>query len=152
MATHSRILAQKIPWMEELSAGYCPWGCKMGMTEWLHFHSNHTLYLSLGRMLYDSLNIQTLRVCYEAISYSSLSPWEAVYKTVTHGLWVLMKFEAFYPIPLSILSEYKPTQIVCLCFLSNGGPTDLIAISSFFCFTIVLSVWNMNHQELASLA
>ena len=160
MATHSSILAQKLPWMEELSAGYCPWGCKVGMTEWLHFHLNHTLYLSLGRMLYDSLNIHedvmTLRVCYEAISYSSLSPWEAVYKTVyktvSHGLWVLMKFEAFYPIPLSILSEYKPTQIVCLSFLSNGGPTDLIAISSSFCFIIVLlSVWNMNHQELAPL-
>ena len=28
MATHSSILAWKIPWMEELSAGYCPWGRK----------------------------------------------------------------------------------------------------------------------------
>ena len=39
MATHSSILALKIPWTEELGAGYCPWGCKeLGMTEWLHFH------------------------------------------------------------------------------------------------------------------
>ena len=26
MATHSSTLAQKIPWMEEPGAGYCPWG------------------------------------------------------------------------------------------------------------------------------
>ena len=67
-----------------------------GTTERLHFHLNHRLDLSLGRMLYDSLRIQedamTLRICFEAISYSSLSPWETVYKTVSHGLWVLMKF------------------------------------------------------------
>ena len=34
MATHSSTLALKIPWMEELGAGYCPWGRKeSGMTE-----------------------------------------------------------------------------------------------------------------------
>ena len=38
MATHSSSLALKIPWMEELGAGYCPWGCKeSGMTEQSHF-------------------------------------------------------------------------------------------------------------------
>ena len=38
MATHSSILAWKIPWTEELGAGYCPWGCKeLGTTERLHF-------------------------------------------------------------------------------------------------------------------
>ena len=38
MATHSSILAQKIPWMQELGAGYCPWGDKeSGTTERLHF-------------------------------------------------------------------------------------------------------------------
>ena len=26
MATHSSTLALKIPWTEELDAGYCPWG------------------------------------------------------------------------------------------------------------------------------
>ena len=26
MATHSSTLAWKIPWTEELGAGYCPWG------------------------------------------------------------------------------------------------------------------------------
>ena len=36
MATHSSTLAFKIPWMEELGAGYC---CKeSGTTEQLHFH------------------------------------------------------------------------------------------------------------------
>ena len=39
MATHSSTLALKIPWMEELGAGYYPWGPKeSGMTERLHFH------------------------------------------------------------------------------------------------------------------
>ena len=34
MATHSSILALKIPWTEELGAGYYPWGHKaLGMTE-----------------------------------------------------------------------------------------------------------------------
>ena len=28
MATHSSTLALKIPWTEELGAGYYPWGCK----------------------------------------------------------------------------------------------------------------------------
>ena len=38
MATHSRILAWKIPWTEELGAGHCPWGRKeSGTTEHLHF-------------------------------------------------------------------------------------------------------------------
>ena len=39
MATHSSTLALKIPWTEELGAGYYPWGHKeLGMTERLHFH------------------------------------------------------------------------------------------------------------------
>ena len=41
MATHSGTLAFKIPWTEELGAGYYPWGHKeSGMTERLHlqFH------------------------------------------------------------------------------------------------------------------
>ena len=37
MATHSSILAWKIPWMEE-PVGYSPWGHKeLDMTEQLHF-------------------------------------------------------------------------------------------------------------------
>ena len=39
MATHSSTLAWKIPWTEELGAGYCPWDRKeSGTTERLHFH------------------------------------------------------------------------------------------------------------------
>ena len=38
MATHSSTLAWKIPRMEELGAGYCPWGREeSGTTERLHF-------------------------------------------------------------------------------------------------------------------
>ena len=40
MATHSSTLALKIPWTEELGAGYYPWGGKeSSMTERLHFHN-----------------------------------------------------------------------------------------------------------------
>ena len=40
MATHSSTLALKIPWTEELAAGYYPWGGKeSGTTEQLHFLS-----------------------------------------------------------------------------------------------------------------
>ena len=39
MATHTSTLALKIPWTEELGAGYYPWGRKeSGTTERLHFH------------------------------------------------------------------------------------------------------------------
>ena len=39
MATRTSTLALKIPWMEELGAGYYPWGPKeSGMTERLHFY------------------------------------------------------------------------------------------------------------------
>ena len=45
MATHSNTLALKIPWTEELGAGYYPWGRKeSGTTEQLHFQ-----FLSLQR-------------------------------------------------------------------------------------------------------
>ena len=45
MATHSSILALKIPWTEELGAGYYPWGSKeSGTTEQLHFHFHFQNY------------------------------------------------------------------------------------------------------------
>ena len=48
MATHSNILALKIPWMEELGAGYYPWGLKeSGTTEQLHFHNGELAYNKL---------------------------------------------------------------------------------------------------------
>ena len=38
MATHPSTLALKLPWTEELGAGYYPWGRKeLGTTERLHF-------------------------------------------------------------------------------------------------------------------
>ena len=46
MATHSSTLAWKIPRMEELGAGYFPWGRKeSGTTERLHFHFNYYYHL-----------------------------------------------------------------------------------------------------------
>ena len=49
MATHSSTLALKIPWMEELGAGYCPWGGKeSGMTEQLLFTSTDQMFHKSG--------------------------------------------------------------------------------------------------------
>ena len=48
MQTHSSILALKIPQMEELGAGYYPWGLKeSGTTEQLHFHNGELAYNKL---------------------------------------------------------------------------------------------------------
>ena len=39
MATHSGTLAWKIPWIEESSGLYSPWGCEESdATDRLHFH------------------------------------------------------------------------------------------------------------------
>ena len=58
MATHSSTLALKIPWTEELGAGYYPWGRKeSGTTERLHFH--FLFCLSSHRMVTLFLNAQS---------------------------------------------------------------------------------------------
>ena len=47
MATHSSTLALKIPWTEELGAGYYPWDRKeSGTTKRLHFLTFTVLYMS----------------------------------------------------------------------------------------------------------
>ena len=44
VTTHSSTLTLKIPWTEELGAGYYPWGRKKsGTTEQLHFHFHLSL-------------------------------------------------------------------------------------------------------------
>ena len=52
MATRSSTLALKIPWTEELGAGYYPWGHKeSGSTERLHFHFQteaQTIFQTVG--------------------------------------------------------------------------------------------------------
>ena len=69
MAIHSSTLAWKIPWMEELGAGYCPWGRKeSGMTERLHFlftfsfsispSNGHPGLISFGMDWLDLLAVQ----------------------------------------------------------------------------------------------
>ena len=46
MVTNSSTLALKIPWTEELGAGYYPWGHKeSGMTERLHFKKGTLLLI-----------------------------------------------------------------------------------------------------------
>ena len=62
MATHSSTLALKIPWTEELDAGYCPWGRKeLGTTERLHFTSLWHLYcIDSG----NGISFHLVTVCY----------------------------------------------------------------------------------------
>ena len=49
IATHFSTLALKIPWTEELGAGYYPWGRKeSGTTEQLHFHFHSSLLAILN--------------------------------------------------------------------------------------------------------
>ena len=61
MATHSGTLALKIPWTEELGAGYCPWGHKeSGMTERLHFlYFSFFLSLHLVTLFFKSPEMAT---------------------------------------------------------------------------------------------
>ena len=62
MATHSRTLALKIPWMEELGTGYYPWGHKeSGMTERMHF-TTHKIYHVKHLQLYSSTVLNTFTV------------------------------------------------------------------------------------------
>ena len=64
MATHSRTLAWKIPWTEELGAGYCPWGRKeSGTTERLHFHFHFGLYCFAWVTLVAGGRLPPLAVC-----------------------------------------------------------------------------------------
>ena len=56
MATHSNTLALKIPWTEELGAGFYPWGRKeLGTTERLHF-----LYFQQGKITFVSTLLNLL--------------------------------------------------------------------------------------------
>ena len=58
MATHSSTLALKIPWTEELGAGYYPWGHKQsGTTERLHFLS---FFLRLLNPRKKSIHVELL--------------------------------------------------------------------------------------------
>ena len=61
MATHSSTLALKIPWMEELGAGYYPWGRKESGTT--------SLSLSLSSLYTYYCNSDELRV----VNFSSFN-------------------------------------------------------------------------------
>ena len=52
MATDSSTLALKIPWTEELGAGYYPWGRKESdMTEQLHFFFTFTIIFTTSTIV-----------------------------------------------------------------------------------------------------
>ena len=79
MATHSSTLAFKIPWMEELGAGYYPWVCKeSGTTEQLH-----TLSLSAIRVV--SSAYLRLLIFLLAILIPAFLMMYSAYKLNKHG-------------------------------------------------------------------
>ena len=56
MATHSSTLAWKIPWTEELGAGYCPWGRKeSGTTERLQKKKKIKCYYQQYECLFENI-------------------------------------------------------------------------------------------------
>ena len=95
MVTHSSTLALKIPWAEELGAGYCPWGCKeSGTTERLHF-SFLDIYLAALGLSYTTqdlccivknLLLQCMNSLVVARGVNSCSPWVSI--VVAHGISV----------------------------------------------------------------
>ena len=57
MATHSSILAWRIPWTEKPGAGYSPWGGKeQDKTERLHFHFQRQYPPLSDRVVYGTLS------------------------------------------------------------------------------------------------
>ena len=59
MATHSSILAWKIPWAEDMT-GYSPWGCKESdMTERLTLSRSLYIHVSMGVLMYECVYIHT---------------------------------------------------------------------------------------------
>ena len=61
MATHSSILAWKIPCMEEPVHGYSPWGCKKSdITEQLHFTCTDFNYIISIFSYYNKYSIYLL--------------------------------------------------------------------------------------------
>ena len=78
MATHSSILALKIPWMEELGAGYYPCGRKeLGMTERLHFHVCDPKDCRLpGSSVHGILQARIVEWVAAPFSRGSSQPWD----------------------------------------------------------------------------
>ena len=77
MATHSSTLALKIPWTEELGAGYYPWGRKgSGTTERLHS-------VSLRVRIEDPLEEETA-TCFSILAWKI--PWRSLVDHTVHGV------------------------------------------------------------------
>ena len=144
MATHSSILAQKIPWMEEFGAGYCPWGHKeSGTTEWIHFPKAHLT--SHSRMWGSRLVITPL--------------W------LSRSLWSFLDSSSVYSFHFFISSAYVRSSIflsfirpilawnalfIPQIFLRESLVFPLLLFSSIFCtvhfrkaFLFLLAIfWN----------
>ena len=103
MATHSSTLALKIPWMEELGAGYYPWGCKeSGMTELL-------ISWVLANSIYKEIHFQLKSILHCTYYIASLSC------TITSHLW---KMDAGYWLQVQALTRprwpgFKSQPVFC---------------------------------------
>ena len=59
MATHSNVLAWKIPWTEEPGG---PWGCKESdTTEYMHTHTHKLKQLTKCLMTYDMFILVSIK-------------------------------------------------------------------------------------------
>ena len=67
MATHSSILASRMPWTEEPGAGYRPWGRKeLDMTEQLHFQQHRRILLCFSdqTLSWKLTKLLSLKTCF----------------------------------------------------------------------------------------
>ena len=89
MAPHSSTLAWKIPWTEELGAGYRPWSRKeSGTTERLHFLSLRCCVVEMEGDVEASSTVPStglapawwLLLCSNHQHHSSVSPWSHLLK------------------------------------------------------------------------
>ena len=90
METHSSTLALKIPWMEELGAGYYPWDRKeSSMTERLHFLSFFLSFLLRKASFHELGGAQAHLVgCEGAWALTDPMPHFALWLCVSPGLVV----------------------------------------------------------------
>ena len=89
MATHSSTLALKIPWAQELGAGYYPWGHKeSGTTEQLHFHFNLS---PLSRSKHTgALKEELLLTSHPLVEFGFSNASSGGFGQVDEHLWVSM--------------------------------------------------------------
>ena len=117
MATHSSTLTLKIPWMEELGAGYYPWGPK---------ESGHDWATSLSLSLYWSEPV----IGWFSESMSCLWVCKSSFTGMSYQLIELKTGSDFWPLPW----EWKKKKVKMLfaqSYLTFCNPMHYSPLSSF---------------------